>query len=69
MQTGIIPSARSGSVSSESRWSTQPSSTRVRQVPQKPCRQEYGGAPDPGLFVLEPAWSHDGTSSPDCAQL
>ena len=36
MQTSIMPSARSGSVNSVSRWSTRPESTRVRQVPQKP---------------------------------
>jgi hypothetical protein len=43
--TSIIPSARSVPVSGVSRWSTQPSSTRVRQVLQNPCRQEYGQTP------------------------
>ena len=37
-----MPLSRSGSVSNVSRWSTVPqSSTLVRQVPQKPCWQEY----------------------------
>lgn len=45
-QVSIWPAARSGSVSSVSRCSTAPASTRVRQVPQNPCRHEYGaGAP------------------------
>jgi hypothetical protein len=42
MQISIIPLSRSGSVSKVSRWSTMPSRTRVRHVPQNLCWQEYG---------------------------